>query len=323
MKKKKILITGSGGFIFSNFVRKILYETNKYNIISIDRIEESSILDNVYINKNHNFFIGDITNEHLLNVIFKSERPDIVINGAAYTHVDKSIDNNVPFIKSNVEGVQCIINACIKYDVEKLIHISTDEVYGHLESESEASWTEESKISPRNPYSASKAACELLIQAASLTHGLKYIITRSSNNFGPRQAPDKLIPKIIKNIINKQKVPIYGKGEQIRDWIYVMDKCDAILCLLEKGEDNNIYNISANSEFSNIEVFHELCNVLGEGHDLLEFVQDRPGHDFRYSIDSSKLRALGWKPKVKFKEGLLQTAQWYVNNQWFLKSFNS
>lgn len=317
--KKKILITGSGGFIFSNFVRRSLFENNKYNIISIDRVEESSILNNIYTNKSHTFFIGDITDSHLLNIIFKTERPDIVIHGAAYTHVDNSIKDNIPFIKSNVQGTQSIIDVCLKYDVEKLIYISTDEIYGHLSDESEPSWKETSALNPRNPYSASKAAGELLVQAAGHTHGLKYIITRSSNNFGPRQSPDKLIPKIIRNVLRNEKVPIYGKGEQVRDWIFVQDKCDAILTLIERGVDNNIYNISAGNEVSNVEMFQNICNTLGKGHELLEFVEDRPGHDFRYSVNSDKLRDLGWSPKFKFKQGLLETANWYINNQWFLK----
>lgn len=317
--RKKILITGSGGFIFSNFIRRALFENNKYNLISIDRVEESAILNNIYTNKSHAFFIGDVTDAHLLSIIFKTEKPDIVIHGAAHTHVDNSIKDNIPFIKSNVQGTQTIIDACVKYGVEKLIYISTDEIYGHLSDESAPAWTEESAMLPRNPYSASKAAGELLVQAAGHTHGLKYIITRSSNNFGPRQGADKLIPKIIRNVLRNEKVPIYGKGEQVRDWIFVQDKCEAILTLLEKGVDNNIYNISAGNEISNVEMFQNICNTLGKGHDLLEFVKDRPGHDFRYSVNSDKLRALGWSPKFKFKQGLLETVTWYINNQWFLK----
>lgn len=322
MQRQKLLITGTGGFIFSNFVRRALYAKAPYNIVSIDKVQKSQAINNVYTNKNHKFYIGDITDPHFVNVIFEIENPDVVIHGAAESHVDKSIESVSPFINSNVLGTQIIIDACLKWDVKKLVYISTDEVYGQLENENEPSWTESAPVNPRNPYAASKAAGELLIRAAHETHGLIYNITRSCNNYGPRQTADKFIPKIIKSILNEEKMPIYGQGMQVRDWMHVLDNCDAILKILSDGKPNEIYNISANQEFSNVEVFQKICNVFGRGYNLLDFCDDRKGHDFRYSIDSNKLKKLEWKPFYKFKDGICTVINWYINNQWFLKMEN-
>lgn len=319
MNKKKVLITGSCGFIFSNFIRKIIYDKHPYQIISIDKVNSNS-LNSIYWNKDHTFYPGDITDQHILDVIFEFERPDIVIHGAAETFVDASLTNPSSFVLPNVLGTQNIINCCLKHKVERLIYISTDEVYGHLTNESDASWKEDAPLNPRNPYSATKAAGELLVKAAHESHGLIYNITRSSNNYGPRQTPEKLIPKVIKCILNNTKIPVYGQGLQIRDWTYVGDNCEAILTILNSGEPNEIYNIAANQELPNIEVIQRLCNAMGRGHDLIEFVDDRPGHDFRYSINTDKIRSLGWKPNYKFKNGIANTVEWYeINKNWFLK----
>jgi len=320
---KKVLITGSCGFIFSNFIRKIIHESknrNKYpyEVVSLDRVRGNS--NELYINKNHTFYIADIRDQHIIDIIFQYERPNIVIHGAAETFVDYSLNDPNSFITSNVLGTQVIINACVKHGVEKLIYISTDEVYGQLTSEADPSWTEESPLDPRNPYSASKASGELLVKAAHASHGLIYNITRSSNNYGPRQTPEKLIPKAIKCVLNEQKIPIYGQGLQIRDWTHVFDNCAALLSVLSQGEANQTYNISANQEFPNVEVIQAVCNAMEKGHSLMDFIKDpRKGHDFRYSIDSSKIRKLGWKPAFKFKEGIVETVQWYLNNKYFLK----
>lgn len=320
---KKVLITGSGGFIFSNFIRKAIFERQPYNFISVDKVMKSSVLNNIYQNKSHQFYIGDVADQHFMNVIFEYERPDIVIHGAAESFVDASLKDPNVFIHSNVLGTQVVVNCCVKWGVEKLIYISTDEVYGHLTSESDAPWTESSPINPRNPYSASKASGELIVRAAHASHGLNYNITRSSNNYGPRQTPEKLIPKVIKCIMNNDKIPVYGQGLQLRDWTYINDNCSAILAILNNGlsnvKDNEIYNISANQEFTNIEVVQRICNAMGKGHDLVDFVKDRPGHDFRYSIDCSKIKSLGWKPSYRFKEGIVDTVEWYQKNTWFLK----
>ena len=303
--RKTILCTGSGGFIFSNFMRYAIAQKKlDYNFVSIDKVQRNKAMDNVYTNKSHKFYIGDIADAHFMSVIFEIERPDIVINGAAESHVDKSIEDAQPFLRSNIIGTQVVIDNCLKWGVEKLIHISTDEVYGHLDNEAAPGWAEDAPLAPRNPYAASKAASELLVKAAHNTHGLTYNITRSCNNYGPRQTADKFIPKIIKSIISKTPMPVYGQGLQVRDWMHVFDNCEAIIAILEKGQPNETYNISAGQEFSNIEIFQEVCNTLGEGHNLVEFVKDRPGHDFRYSIDSSKLRQIGWEHQFKFKDGI-------------------
>lgn len=325
MDKQKILITGTCGFIFSNFVRKLIYLSNKdpekypYTVVSIDKVN-TNMANSIYWNKSHTFHIADITDPHIIDTIFQFEKPDIVIHGAAESAVDDSLSNPNVFITSNVLGTQVIINACLKYDVQKMIYISTDEVYGQLENESDPSWTESSPLNPRNPYAASKAAGELLVKAAHESHGLIYNITRTSNNYGPRQTPNKLIPKVIKCIINNEKIPVFGEGKQIRDWTHVFDNCSAIINILKNGNSNEIYNISANQEFSNIEVIQNICNVIGSGYNLIEHIEDpRKSHDFRYSIDSSKTKSLGWKPQYRFKDGIVDTIKWFYDNKWYLR----
>lgn len=323
-EKKKVLITGSCGFIFANFVRKLCYESGRdrekypYSVVSLDRMANEN--NTAYANKNHTFYIADIRDQHVIDRIFQFERPDIVIHGAAETFVDYSLSDPNSFITSNVLGTQSVINASVKHGVERLIYISTDEVYGQLSSESDAPWTEASPLNPRNPYSASKAAGELLVQAAHHSHGLIYNITRSSNNYGPRQTPEKLIPKAIKCILHEQKIPIYGQGLQIRDWTHVFDNCSAIMRVLTHGATNEIYNISANQELPNIEVIQKVCNAMGTGHDLITFIEDpRKGHDFRYAIDCAKIKELGWKPGYKFADGIIDTVEWYKINNWMLR----
>lgn len=322
MSGKKVLITGSCGFIFGNFIRRAIYSQKHkegYKFVSIDRVTANA-QNSMYWNLNHKFYPADLRDNHIVDLIFQFEQPDIVIHGAAETFVDTSLTDPNSFVTSNVLGTQSIVNACLKHKVQKLIYISTDEVYGQLTSENDAAWTEESPLDPRNPYSATKAAGELLVKAAHQTHGLIYNITRSSNNYGPRQLPEKLIPKAIKCVLEGRPIPLYGEGKQIRDWTHVTDNCDAIMTIMEKGEPNQAYNISANQEFTNIETIQSVCNAMGKGHDLISFIPDpRTGHDFRYSVDTTKLQKLGWKPSLKFKEGIVETVQWYTNNQWFLK----
>jgi len=232
--------------------------------------------------------------------------------------VDDSINSASTFIKSNVLGTQTLIDASVRHGVERFVYISTDEVYGQLKN-SDSAWTEDSLISPRNPYSASKAAGEMLVQAAFETHGLEYNITRSCNNFGPKQSSKNLIPKVISCILNKKPIPIYGQGLQCREWIHVADNCQAILQILKNGQPNQAYNITANYEISNLEMVHTICNLMESGHDLISFVEDRKGHDFRYATDNSRIKSIGWSPKFKFKDGLSQTILWYTNNQWYFK----
>lgn len=319
MPNKKVLITGSGGFIFSNFIRKAMYDKEDYNFVSVDNLSDPKTLHNVYANRGHTFYMADITDSNIMDNIMNVERPDVVIHGAAESFVDASIVSPDKFINSNVLGTQVIVNKCVKYDVKKLIYISTDEVYGQLTNEVEHSWTELSPTCPRNAYSATKLAGELLVKAASETHGLKYNITRSCNNYGPRQSTRNFIPKILSNINNNIPIPIYGKGAQIREWIHVEDNCSAILRVLEFGGDNSIYNISSSAEISNLELVYKICEIVKKGHDLISFVNDRPGHDFRYSVNASKIKQLGWNPKYKFKQGLEHTCNWYDRNKWFLE----
>jgi len=314
----KVLLTGTCGFIFSNLIRKAIYEKQPYSFVSVDKVNGNANV--LYSHKNHVFHLADIRDQHIMDKIFQFERPDIVIHGAAESFVDYSLTDPNAFVTSNVLGTQVLINASVKHGVKKFIYVSTDEVYGQLTNESDAAWTEESPLNPRNPYSASKAAGELMVQAAYHSHGLIYNITRSSNNYGPRQTPEKLIPKAIKCVMQGQKIPIYGQGLQVRDWTHVFDNCGALLTVLNQGKPNEIYNISANQELPNIEVIQKICNEMGKGHDLISFIDDpRKGHDFRYSIDSSKIRELGWKPAYRFKEGIADTVEWYQMNQWFLK----
>lgn len=316
---KKILITGSLGFIMSNFIRKIIYEKQPYQIVSLDKVSGNA--NSLYYNKNHVFHIADIRDQHIIDTIFEFERPDIVIHAAAESSVDSSLKDPNSFVTSNVLGTQVIINSCVKHKVEKLIYLSTDECLGQLTSEDESSWTESDPINPRNCYSATKAAGELLIKAAHYTHGLNYNITRCSNNYGPRQTHNKLIPRVIKCILNNEKIPVYGQGLQIRDWTHVFDNCSAIMTILNNGVPNEIYNISANQEYSNIEVIQKICNVMKSGHNLIEYIPDPRGnaHDFRYSVDSSKIKKLGWQPQIKFPEGIEQCINWFVQNKWTLK----
>lgn len=316
---KKVLITGGGGFIFSNFIRKLIYDKLKYNFVTVDYCKVPNVLNNIYSNKGNTFYVGDVADKHFMNIVFEVEQPDYVIHAAAESFVDSSIDNALSFTHSNVSGTQNVIDMCLKWKVEKLIYISTDEVYGHLQNDNDISWTEESTLAPRNPYSATKAAGELLVQAAHHTHGLNFNITRSCNNYGPRQQTRNFIPKIIKSVLFNEPMPIYGQGRQMREWIHVEDNCSAIIKILEEGKVNEIYNISSNHEFTNVEIFNEVCNIMKKGHDLLSFVQDRPGHDFRYSVNSNKIKALGWKPNWKFKKGLEHCIEWYTNNRYWFK----
>jgi dTDP-glucose 4,6-dehydratase len=321
MSKQRILLTGSAGFIGSNFVRQTIYEKHPYELYSVDKIANSSMLNNIYQHKMHEFYIADICDQHIMEKIFEYVRPDIVIHMAAESAVDKSINDPSVFIKSNVLGTQNLVNLSIKHGVKCFLYQSTDEVYGALKSTEEPSWTEESPLNPQNPYSASKACGELIVRAAANTHGLPFIIVRSCNNYGPRQTPDKLIPRAIKAILDGKQIPVYGEGLQVRDWMHTMDNGSAILRILTHGKIGETYNISGNQEFTNIEVVKEICNLMQVSHDRISFIKDpRPGHDFRYSVSSKKLADLGWRPVYKFKDGLAKTIEWNNLNQFFLKS---
>ena len=309
---KTILITGTCGFIFSNFIKRMTDKYSQYNFIGVDKIVENCNLKN--IDSKYKLYIGDIADGHFMDKIFAIEKPDIVVNGAAESFVDNSIKKALPFMHSNILGTQIVIDMCLKYNVEKLIQISSDEVYGQLVLSTDLPWTENSTINPRNPYSSSKASAELLVKAANQTHGLNYIITRCCNNYGKRQNHRNLIPKIITSIINNKQIPIHGNGTQRREWIYVDDHCDAIMLLLEKGNINEVYNIGSGYECSNLEMVYMICDIMNKGKDLITFVKDRPGHDFRYSLDFSKIKQLGWEPKILFSDGINSCINWYIDN---------
>jgi dTDP-glucose 4,6-dehydratase len=305
MNKQKVLLTGTGGMVLGNFVRKAIYEKHPYQFVSIDRVNKSSVLNNMYNNKNHQFYIGDIADDHFVNVVFEFERPDIVLHGAAET-----IDEN-RFIHSNILGTQVLVNASIKWGVKRFIYTSDDKVYGQLKNDLLPPWNETDPVNPSDEYAISKVTGEMLVK----TSGLNYNIARSSNNYGPRQSPTKLIPKITKCVLDNKEIPIYDKGQQIRDWLHVFDNCAAILKILENGKSNEIYNVSANQEFSNLEVVNEICKILGKGHNLIKFVSDKPKHNFRYAMNTNKIKSLGWEPKFKFKTGLPYHIDWAIKNQ--------
>lgn len=315
---KKILITGSCGFIFSNFMRKAMHEKWDYAFASVDKVIAPYNRHNVELNKDHNFYMGDIADELFMDNVFSIEKPDIVIHGAAESFVDDSIRSAAPFIHSNVVGTQVMVDMAMKYNVGKFVYVSTDEVYGHL-GKNEVSWTEGVPPKPRNPYSASKLCGELIVYAANQTHGLNYNITRCSNNYGGSQSPRNLVPKTIFSIINKRPLPIHGNGQNIREWVFVEDHCSAIKTIVENGNFNETYNIGSGIELTNLEMVNQISRVLGQ-EPQIEFVKDRPGHDFRYSINCSKIQKLGWKPQFTFDEGIQKCVQWYLDNPWYCAS---
>lgn len=318
-ERQKILITGASGFIFSNFIRSAMYEKKPYSIVAVDRIANSLALNNVYINKHSINYIADITDEHIFSRIVEYERPDVIIHAAALTSVDEAIHSPNEYVNNNVMGTQIAARVASKFKINKFIYISTDEVYGHLVSENDASWQETSPISPRNTYSATKAAGEHLVVALGNSEGLNYNIIRMSNNYGPRQTTNKFIPCAVKSLLNNEKIKIYGEGRQIRDWLHVRDSYTGIQTVIDKGAPREVYNIGAGQEFSNIEVAQLICKTMQRDLEV-EFVADRPGHDFRYSLSSEKLKKLGWEPKIKFKDGIQNTVEWFILNKYWMKS---
>jgi dTDP-glucose 4,6-dehydratase len=314
----KLLVTGGLGFIGSNFCRYILATHPDYELVNIDKIGLGSNPANMrefedY--KRYQFIKGDICNPQLLNKTVT--RVDAVVNIAAETHVDRSIADPYTFLQNNTVGTYNIIEAIRKHNPRaRMVQVSTDEVYG---SAIEGSFKEKDSLKPSNPYSASKAAADMFVLSYHETFGLNASITRCTNNFGPYQMPEKLIPKAIIRALKNLSIPIYGKGTNIRDWIYVQDHCTAIETVLQKGAPGEIYNVSAGNEITNVEIVKKILVKLGKTENLMTFVEDRPGHDIRYSLDSAKLRTqLGWNPKFSFPEALESTVQWFVkNDKWW------
>ena len=313
--KMKILVTGGLGFIGSNFVRYMVEEVgmDAAEITVVDALKYCSNENNLK-DLDYKLVKGDICDYRLMAELVKGV--DAIVNFAAETHVDRSISSPYPFIESNVIGTYTILEAMRKVNPEaRLVHVSTDEVYGDIE---EGSFKEDDLLKPSSPYSASKASADMFVLAYVRTYGLNALITRCTNNYGPCQFPEKLIPKAIIRAKMDMKIPIYGTGKNVRDWIYVKDHCEAINFVMEKGERGGIYNISSGEEKTNLEVVSEILRIT-EKPDLVEFVEDRPGHDIRYSLDSSKIRELDWKPKYSFSNGLKKTVEWYLENEWWWK----
>lgn len=311
----KLLVTGGAGFIGSNFIRLILNKCPDWNIVNLDSLTYCGNLENladVQNNDKYRFVRGDIANRQAVNQLL-AEGFDAVINFAAESHVDRSILDASPFIRTNIEGTLVLLEGAQKYGVKKYVQVSTDEVYGSIEK---GSFTELSNLDPGSPYSASKASADLLALAYWNTHKTPVVITRCTNNYGPYQFPEKLIPLAISNLIEGKSIPVYGDGLNIRDWIYVEDHCSALLTVLEKGAPGEIYNIAGNSEKTNLDIVNTLLRLLGKSRDMIHFVADRPGHDRRYSLDDKKIRSkLGWSPAHDFDSAMKITVEWYKQNE--------
>ena len=308
-----LLITGGAGFIGSHFVLRHVDNHPDDSVVVLDKLTyaaDKSFLDPVA--DSITFVEGDIADQELVAKLVADHSIDTIVDFAAETHVDNSIKDAEPFIHTNILGMHSMIEVCKAHPEILLLHVSTDEVYGEV-PDNEPSCVVDSPLHPGNPYSATKAAGDLMLLAAVRTYGIRARITRCTNNYGPHQASEKFLPTVIRSIMNDQKIPVYGEGKQKRDWLFVTDHTDAIESVLEKGEDGKIYLISADDERENIETAKKALDAIGKSHDLISFVKDRPGHDWRYALDSSTTKALGWAPKVSFEEGLKQTVEWYKN----------
>jgi len=316
----KILVTGGAGFIGGNFCHYMVNKYPNYTIVALDALTYAGNLETLepIMNKmNFKFVKGNITDRAFINQFFLEEKFDIVINFAAESHVDRSIENPEVFLMTNILGTQVLMDASLKIRVKRYHQISTDEVYGDLPlNRTDLFFTEETPIHTSSPYSASKAAADLLVQAYHRTFGLPISISRCSNNYGPYHFPEKLIPLMIKNALADIALPVYGKGENIRDWLHVYDHCTAIDLIIHKGRIGEIYNIGGHNERTNIEVIRAILKELNKPESLITYVTDRKGHDLRYAIDPTKIEVeLGWKPKYNFDSGIIQTIRWYLDNQ--------
>ena len=314
----KLLVTGGLGFIGSNFILNTLQNNEEIHITNVDAEfygSNQTNLSTLKNSKNYEFVKGNINDHDLMNKLISES--DMVINFAAESHVDRSIENAKPFMDSNIMGVFNILEI-IRKNKKKMLHVSTDEVFGSLKTNSA---DENYKLNPSSPYASSKAAAELLINSYVVTYDCDILITRCTNNFGPMQFPEKLIPKVIILAAQNKKIPVYGNGKNIRDWIFVTDHCNAIMEVLLKGNSGKSYNISAQNEVDNVTIIKEILEIMNKSSDQIEFIEDRPGHDFRYSLNSSKIRnEMDWSPKTEFHSGLKKTVEWYLQNkEWWSK----
>ncbi|WP_123042238.1 dTDP-glucose 4,6-dehydratase [Cohnella candidum] len=311
----RLLITGGAGFIGSNFVHYVRREHPEYEVINVDLLTYAGNLDNLegVGGENYRFVRADIADRAAMESIFQ-ERVDTVVNFAAESHVDRSILDPGIFVRSNIQGTQTLLDLSKQYKVGNYIQVSTDEVYGTLGAE--GLFTEETPLAPNSPYSASKAGADLLVRAYHETFGLPVNITRCSNNYGPYQFPEKLIPLMIRNALAYKPLPVYGDGLNVRDWLYVEDHCSAIDLVVHKGVSGEVYNVGGHNERTNLQVVRTILQELGRPESLISYVEDRLGHDRRYAIDASKIRRqLGWNPKHDYESGIRATIQWYLNNE--------
>lgn len=315
-----IIVTGGAGFIGSNFIFYQLKNHPDDRIVCLDKLTYAGNLEtlkSVMDNENFRFVKADIADKQAVEALFEEEKPDIVVNFAAESHVDRSIEDPSIFLKTNILGTQVLMDACRKFEVKRYHQVSTDEVYGDLPLDRpDLFFTEETPIHTSSPYSSSKAGADLLVLAYYRTFGLPVTITRCSNNYGPYHFPEKLIPLIISRALADESLPVYGKGENIRDWLYVEDHCAAIDLVIRKGRVGEVYNIGGHNEKTNLEVVKTILKQLGKPESLITFVTDRPGHDMRYAIDPAKIhRELGWLPQTKFEDGIKKTIDWYLDNK--------
>lgn len=318
-----VLITGGAGFIGSNFTR-MMSQKPEFRCVVLDQLTYAGHLSTIedVLSDSCIFVKGDIADSTLVQRLFEQYAFDYVINFAAESHVDRSIEDPGVFIRSNVLGVQVLLDACRQYGVTKYLQVSTDEVYGSLSDT--GLFTEEMPLDPSSPYSASKSSADMLVQAWHRTYGLSVNITRCSNNYGPYQFPEKLIPVIITRALANQSIPVYGTGMNVRDWIHVEDHCTALFEVLMRGQSGRVYNIGGRSERSNLEVVRTVLQIVGQSESLITFVEDRKGHDWRYAIDNSRIQLeLGWEPNHSFEQGLVDTVQWYLDNQSWLEGLNN
>ena len=323
------LITGGAGFIGGNFLRAMVGKYSDDRFVCMDKLTYAGNLENlnsIMDKKNFRFVLGDICDKNLVFALFEEEKFDYVINFAAETHVDRSYDRPEVFFKTNVFGTQVLLEACRKYGIRRFHQVSTDEVYGDLKLSDEDSFSESSRLNPSSPYSASKASADLLVLSYHKSFEIPVTISRSSNNYGPSQYPEKLIPLFIRNALRNEPLPLYGDGKNIRDWIFVDDHCEAIDFIVRNGIDGEIYNVCSNIEKTNLDVANSILNLLNKPTSLIVFVRDRVGHDFKYTMNCDKIKKLGWTDTHDFESGIRITVRWYLENsdRWFkIKNFSA
>lgn len=325
---RTLIVTGGAGFIGSNFLQMLAEDRPDWRMVNLDSLTYAGNLENltsIEAHEGYSFVHGDVASTEDVERAFAAagdDQPISVVHFAAESHVDRSIQSGLPFVQSNVIGTQVLLDVCRARGVERFVHVSTDEVYGSLGET--GFFTEDTPLAPNSPYSASKAGSDLLVRAAHHTHGFPALITRCSNNYGPYQFPEKLIPLMIANAREDKPLPIYGDGMQVRDWLYVRDHCEAILAVLERGQVGDVYNIGGHNEYPNLAIVRMILEHLGKDESLLTYVQDRPGHDRRYAIDAGKIeRELGWTPRFTFEQALPLTLEWYQTQDEWLQRVRS